>query len=200
MTNNKLALAVRRALRSGSVVSISTLAVMSAMPAFSAEETLEPVEVVVTGTRIRQVTGMTTPVPVTAVAVEDLKAFNPGAALVDQLDKLPQLFQTESAQRSSGALFGNAGGSYINLRGLGSQRTLKAAGIVVGALPQGDRHQQAALHRMQGGGQQGAQGFRQRKAGIGHHQEHRERRKERELGQRRQALAKNGRRRAVDGA
>ena len=124
MTNNKLALAVRRALRSGSVVSISTLAVMSAMPAFSAEETLEPVEVVVTGTRIRQVTGMTTPVPVTAVAVEDLKAFNPGAALVDQLDKLPQLFQTESAQRSSGALFGNAGGSYINLRGLGSQRTL----------------------------------------------------------------------------
>ncbi|MBK9252931.1 MAG: hypothetical protein IPM70_14165 [Proteobacteria bacterium] len=26
--------------------------------------------------------------------------------------------------RQSGALFGNAGGSYVNLRGLGSQRTL----------------------------------------------------------------------------
>ena len=124
MINNKLALAVRRALRTGSVVSISTLAVLSAAPAFSAEETLEPVEVVVTGTRIRQETGMTTPVPVTSLAVDDLKAFNPGASMVDQLDKLPQLFQTESAQRSSGALFGNAGGSYINLRGLGSQRTL----------------------------------------------------------------------------
>ncbi len=60
---------------------------------------------------------MTTPVPVTSVTLDDLKTSNPGASLADQLDKLPQLVQTESAQRSSGALFGNAGGTYINLRG-----------------------------------------------------------------------------------
>ena len=149
MTNNKLALAVRRALRTGSVVSISTLAVLTAAPAFSAEETLEPVEVVVTGTRIRQTSGMVTPVPVTSVASDELLKNNPGAALADQLDKLPQLFQTESAQRGSGALFGNAGASYVNLRGLGAQRTLvlldgsrvvqddRGGAVNIGVLPTG---------------------------------------------------------------
>ena len=81
-------------------------------------------EVTVTGTRIRQQTGMNTPVPVTTLTTQDLAALNPGASLGDQLDRLPQLFQTESAQRGSGALFGNAGGTYLNLRGLESKRTL----------------------------------------------------------------------------
>lgn len=81
-------------------------------------------EVTITGSRIRQVTGMTTPVPVTTLSTADLTALNPGASIGDQLDRLPQLFQTESAQRSSGALFGNAGGTYLNLRGLESKRTL----------------------------------------------------------------------------
>ena len=81
-------------------------------------------EITVTGSRIRQQTGMNTPVPVTTLSTSDLAAFKPGASIGDQLDKLPQLFQTESAQRSSGALFGNAGGTYLNLRGLESKRTL----------------------------------------------------------------------------
>jgi hypothetical protein len=83
-----------------------------------------PVQEVITGSRIRQQTGMSTPVPVTSLSTSDLAAFKPGASIGDQLDKLPQLFQTESAQRSSGALFGNAGGTYLNLRGLESKRTL----------------------------------------------------------------------------
>jgi iron complex outermembrane recepter protein len=81
-------------------------------------------EVTVTGTRIRQQTGMNTPVPVTTLNVADLATLKPGASIGDQLDKLPQLVQTESAQRGSGALFGNAGGTYLNLRGLESKRTL----------------------------------------------------------------------------
>jgi outer membrane receptor protein involved in Fe transport len=81
-------------------------------------------EVTVTGTRIRQQTGMNTPVPVTTLSTSDLAALKPGASIGDQLDKLPQLVQTESAQRGSGALFGNAGGTYLNLRGLESKRTL----------------------------------------------------------------------------
>ena len=96
-------------------------------PAFaqSGEETPGSLqEVTITGSRIRQVTGMTTPVPVTTLSTSDLTALNPGASIGDQLDRLPQLFQTESAQRSSGALFGNAGGTYLNLRGLESKRTL----------------------------------------------------------------------------
>ena len=124
MSNYSLAAAVRQALRNGSFqLSVLTMAALAASPVHAAEETaLE--EITVTGSRIRQETGMTTPVPVTSVTTDDLKTSNPGASLVDQLDKLPQLFQTESAQRGSGALFGNAGGSYVNLRGLGSQRTL----------------------------------------------------------------------------
>ena len=81
-------------------------------------------EVTVTGSRIRLQTGMNTPVPVTTLSPADLTSLNPGASIGDQLDRLPQLFQTESAQRSSGALFGNAGGTYLNLRGLESKRTL----------------------------------------------------------------------------
>ena len=131
MTKHSLAAAVRQALRNGSIdsgsrhgylaytLSALALATLAGSPARAADEaTLE--EITVTGSRIRQETGMTTPVPVTSVTTEDLKMSNPGASLVDQLDKLPQLFQTESAQRGSGALFGNAGGSYVNLRGLGS--------------------------------------------------------------------------------
>jgi iron complex outermembrane recepter protein len=121
MASRMIVSAVRQSLRSGGVFAL-TMGALTATPALAADETLD--EVVVTGSRIRQTSGMTTPVPVTSISLDDLKTSNPGSSLVDQLDKLPQLFQTESAQRSSGALFGNAGGSYINLRGLGSNRTL----------------------------------------------------------------------------
>jgi iron complex outermembrane receptor protein len=124
MANSLVAQAVSRALWMGMVggVAIATLIGSPALAQTAAPD--EPQELTVTGTRIRQTSGMTTPVPVTSLSTEDLKMSNPGASIADQLDKLPQLFQTESAQRSSGALFGNAGASYVNLRGLGSQRTL----------------------------------------------------------------------------
>jgi iron complex outermembrane recepter protein len=113
---------VRRLAYPAMAVSVLT---MTGLAAAYAEDDTGPVqEIVVTGSRIRQQTGMNTPVPVTTVTTSDLTALNPGASIADQLDKLPQLFQTESAQRSSGALFGNAGGTYLNLRGLESKRTL----------------------------------------------------------------------------
>jgi len=99
--------------------------IVTALPAaYAADDQPSVQEVTVTGTRIRQQTGMNTPVPVTTHNTSDLAAFKPGASIGDQLDKLPQLVQTESAQRGSGALFGNAGGTYLNLRGLESKRTL----------------------------------------------------------------------------
>jgi outer membrane receptor protein involved in Fe transport len=106
-------------------VASGVLAVTGLPAAYSAEADSPSLqEVTVTGTRIRQQTGMNTPVPVTTLSTADLAALKPGASIGDQLDKLPQLFQTESAQRGSGALFGNAGGTYLNLRGLESKRTL----------------------------------------------------------------------------
>jgi outer membrane receptor protein involved in Fe transport len=84
----------------------------------------EAEEITVTGSRIQRETGFTTAVPLTAVTVEDLENLKPGATIADQLDQLPQFFQTQSAQRGGGALFGGAGRSVIDLRAMGPQRTL----------------------------------------------------------------------------
>jgi outer membrane receptor protein involved in Fe transport len=103
---------------------LAIAALPAAQAADSTDESAALQEVTVTGSRIRLQTGMNTPVPVTTLSPADLNSLNPGASIGDQLDRLPQLVQTESAQRSSGALFGNAGGTYLNLRGLESKRTL----------------------------------------------------------------------------
>ena len=90
--------------------------------ALAQETVLE--EVTVTGSRIQRTTGFTTAVPVTAVTTDDLTTFQPGTTMTEQLAQLPQFFQTQSAQRGGGALFGGAGRSNLNLRAMGAQRTL----------------------------------------------------------------------------
>jgi iron complex outermembrane receptor protein len=89
-------------------------------------QTAEPVpeEITVTGTRIRRTDGMAEPVPVTTLTPEELQLFEPGSTIAEQLDALPQFFATSTAQRGGPALFGNGGGSYLNMRGLGPERTL----------------------------------------------------------------------------
>jgi outer membrane receptor protein involved in Fe transport len=81
-------------------------------------------EITVTGTRIRATDGMAEPVPVTTLTPEELQMFEPGSTVAEQLDALPQFFATSTAQRGGPALFGNGGGSYLNMRGLGPERTL----------------------------------------------------------------------------
>ena len=93
-----------------------------AQPQPQTQEQLE--EITVTGSRIQRDTTFATAVPVTAVTTADLASFKPGATMADQLDQLPQFFQTQSAQRGGGALFGGAGRSVIDLRAMGPQRTL----------------------------------------------------------------------------
>ena len=81
-------------------------------------------EISVTGSRVRMTSGMAEPVPVTVVSMEELSSFNPGASTVEQMSQLPQFFNTLSSQRGSGTLFAQAGGSYLNMRNLGTNRTL----------------------------------------------------------------------------
>ena len=81
-------------------------------------------EIIVTGTRIRQVTGMAAPTPVTAMTMTELTELNPGSTVAEQLDELPQFFATPTAQRGGNAISTTAGGSYLNLRGMGLNRTL----------------------------------------------------------------------------
>ncbi len=80
-------------------------------------------EIQVTGTRVRLADGMSAPTPVTTLTTDELRNFDPGSTLAAQLDDLPQFFDTNTAQRGSGVL-GSAGGSYLNLRGMGQNRTL----------------------------------------------------------------------------
>jgi iron complex outermembrane recepter protein len=102
------------------VISIAAAASLSAQ--VNAQEQLE--EISVTGSRIRLTSGMATPTPVTVVTRDEMTALNPGASAVEQLATLPQFFGTQSSQRGSGTLFGAAGGSYLNMRNLGANRTL----------------------------------------------------------------------------
>lgn len=101
-------------------------AVISGITATSlqAQDASQLEEITVTGSRIRPVDGMSSPTPVTAMTVAELTDFNPGATLASQLDELPQFFDTNTAQRGSGGVSTVAGGSYLNLRGMGTNRTL----------------------------------------------------------------------------
>ncbi len=89
---------------------------------FAQDGTIE--EISVTGSRIRQTSGMITPTPVTAVTMPELTNFDPGGTVAEQLNSLPQFFGNRSAQSSTGALNAGSGSSFLNLRDLGSNRTL----------------------------------------------------------------------------
>jgi len=102
-----------------------TVSIIAACAAteLSAQQTTNVEEVMVTGSRIRQTSGMLTPVPVTAITVGELQNYKPEATISEQLDQLPQFFQTQSAQRG-GVITGSSGASFVNMRGIGGNRTL----------------------------------------------------------------------------
>lgn len=90
------------------------------------EQVRELNEVTVTGTRIRAVTGMDTPTPVTAVAVEELLTMSPNS-VTEALVQLPQFAASATAENFGGItnnFFSSPGGGSLNLRGVGSNRTL----------------------------------------------------------------------------
>lgn len=78
-------------------------------------------EIVVTGTRIQR-PNLQSPVPITSVGQDELT--NQGQASVgDALNDLPALRSTFS-QQNSGRFIGTAGQNFLDLRGLGTSRTL----------------------------------------------------------------------------
>lgn len=83
-------------------------------------------EVTITGTRIRTVTGMDTPTPVTALVAEELLTMSP-MSVTDALVELPQFSNSATAENFGGVangFFVSPGGGSLNLRGVGSNRTL----------------------------------------------------------------------------
>lgn len=77
-------------------------------------------EIVVTGSRIRR-TGVESPTPTTIIDSETIRASGV-AEIADLINEIPSLFVTQSNQTSN--LQGNAGLNALDLRGLGTDRTL----------------------------------------------------------------------------
>jgi iron complex outermembrane receptor protein len=83
----------------------------------------EPVqEVLITGSRIRRESGFDYPVPVAVIGGDQLRDSG-FTVLGDAMTNLPQALNTTNIQNTSGTLF-NAGQSRVDLRALGSARTL----------------------------------------------------------------------------
>lgn len=110
-TSNSLRRAVHYALLTSAAAAISA-------PSFAQEQSQNIQEVVVTGSRIAQ-PNLTTTSPVTMVTAEDI-AVQGVTRVEDLINQLPQAFAAQNATVSNGA----SGAATVDLRGLGSPRTL----------------------------------------------------------------------------
>ena len=77
-------------------------------------------EVTVTGSRLRR-DGMSTPTPVTTVGRDEMRGMAP-TLLMDALRQMPQFRDNDQSQ--TGSIFSTGGTNSVNLRGIGSSRTL----------------------------------------------------------------------------
>ena len=81
-------------------------------------------EITVTGSRIRQTSGFTTPVPVTSLSTTELFDLAPGSSVAEQLDALPQFFGNRSLEGISTVTVSTSGSTNLDLRNLSGNRTL----------------------------------------------------------------------------
>ena len=79
-------------------------------------------EITVTGSRIVR-SGLTTPTPVTSINQGEMEKLAP-TTVIDALAQLPQFINSDTPQTQTYSTSGPAGASRINLRGIGTQRTL----------------------------------------------------------------------------
>jgi outer membrane receptor protein involved in Fe transport len=89
--------------------------------ATSRSERVEMAEVVVTGSHIQQ-TGMATPTPMTVLSADELQVAKPGP-IIEALNQVPQ-FLNNSTPGNGTNFASNSGQSFLNMRGLGINRTL----------------------------------------------------------------------------
>jgi outer membrane receptor protein involved in Fe transport len=109
-------------------ISLALLASQAVIAAEQArkDDAAELGEITVTGSRIRQAVGMETPTPVTAISITELQTMAP-ASISEAMTQLPQFFNSQTAENFgslSNGFFTSPGGGALNLRNIGSQRTL----------------------------------------------------------------------------
>ncbi len=117
-TTNSVRAAVHACISASIAATALSPAMFVANAALAAEPTEALEEVIVTGSRIRQ-QNLETSSPVTVVNAETFKLVGT-ARVEDLLNKLPQVFAGQASTLSNGA----DGTATVDLRGLGSQRTL----------------------------------------------------------------------------
>jgi iron complex outermembrane recepter protein len=107
-------------------IGFAVLGAQVGVAAEAADESEELAEVTVTGSRIQQAVGMSTPTPVASLSIAELQAMAP-ASITEALTQLPQFYNSATAEtfgQSGGGFFVTPGGGSLNLRGIGTKRTL----------------------------------------------------------------------------
>lgn len=103
-------------------LAISAAALSTAtIGAFAAEDVEE---IQVTGSRINRDVGFESPQPVTALEMDELRMFDPGLGVSQQLENLPQFFNNVSSDNIANRVGADVGQSQLNMRGMGGGRTL----------------------------------------------------------------------------
>lgn len=117
---------MKAGLRLGTCLAMLMLAAPAwAQTAAPEEDNADTGDIVVTGTRITS-SGFSAPTPTTMVSVEQIQA-TAQPNIYDSIAQLPALagsVGTANSRNNGGTSFGNNGLSSLNLRGLGSNRTL----------------------------------------------------------------------------
>jgi iron complex outermembrane recepter protein len=119
-SRSKLAVAVNALCNQSCKPRTLAVGVLTAVTVLGAAQAQELEEITVTGSRLRR-DGMSTPTPLTAVDRGELRAMAP-TLLMDALNQLPQFRDNDQSQ--TGSIFSTGGSNSVNLRGVGSNRTL----------------------------------------------------------------------------
>ena len=103
-------------------ISTATLSTLALVDTTFAAENVE--EIQVTGSRINRDVGFESPQPVTALEMDELRMFEPGLGVSQQLENLPQFFNNVSSDNIANRVGADVGQSQLNMRGMGGGRTL----------------------------------------------------------------------------
>ncbi len=121
---NKTARHSARISRDSLVLGASALAMVMGSTAVMAQDDDDDDDdrIVVTGSRLSVPSGMETAVPVTAIDEEEIDNLDPGT-LIQAMNTLP-IFINNDTPNSNAGFFARSGTGNLNLRGLGTNRTL----------------------------------------------------------------------------
>lgn len=113
---------VRRALATGASVAVLALSATPALAQDEAGRESGDDTILVTGSRLAIPSGMDTATPVTSMNEEEIDNMDPGT-LIQAMNTLP-IFVNNNTPNSNAGFFARSGTGNLNLRGLGTNRTL----------------------------------------------------------------------------